>query len=502
MGEDRRKVLKMLKDGTISVDEAEALLDALGEEPGDIPLDEPSAGGDRGGSTGSGAGGSVSGQAGSKEERAGSSSAGSTADDTSAWRERTEWSSWAHGCPSFGREIARAMRAAMRTAHEGVGPSIREALRGMRRGVEDRDRRFSSAWFVRDLFGSASASELVTLLHPVPGAGRLVIRNPRGDVRIGRSPDREVHVSARKQAWGRDEAAAREALGRVQIRLAPAASDLVLAVEPAAWEPWRFRFRVDIDIDVPPDLPVTTTVASGDVRVRDLASDLDASIRSGDLDVDAPVRAVRSDLKSGVARIRQARSCTLRVMRGDVRLGSVEADTDVCVARGDVRFDSVGGDLRAEITHGHLRAGRTAGTARVRIVHGGAWIGSSTGDVDARIESGDLDVGVAGSRSVVMRVTSGDATMRVTGTAPDARLDADVVFGNIDVTLAPEVRAVLIAEARTGRVDCGVPLRDATRSRGRVEGVYGEAHAAISASTVSGTITIKEIGESAAGTAV
>jgi hypothetical protein len=496
MTEERATVLRMLKDGAISVEEAEALLDALSTEPASVEtgasaaISEPATAPDstagvpprqeRPGEQGSAPG---------REEQR---------DDAGLWRDWAGWSSWRYG--TAGREIGRAVREAMRSVQEGVGPSMREALRELRREFRSREGRLSSARFVRDLFGLASAGEDTTLAHPAPAGGRLLIRNPRGNVRIGRSPDSEIHVRARKQTWGRDEAAAREALGRVRLSLAPAGSDVALVVEPAAWEPWRLRVRVDLDVDLPADVPVAMTLMRGDVEVREHGSDVEATIRRGDFDAAAPVRDVRVDLKSGRVTIGRARSCALRVMHGDVRIGPVEAGVDVYVASGNVRVDTAGGDLRAEVVHGGLRVARAA-SAHVRVVHGDVWVGSAAGDVDARVNSGDLDVGIAGAHSAVMRLTSGDATVRVARVAPGGRVSAEVVSGDITVGMAPEVRAAVLAEARSGRVDCELPLQDATRSHNRVRGVHGGADATVSLSTVSGNVSLTTQAASPAGAA-
>ncbi|GEM_PF-883051 len=414
------------------------------------------------------------------------------------WRDWAGWSSWRYG--TAGREIRRAVREAVRNVQEGVGPSMREALRELRREFRSREGRLSSARFVRDLLGQASAGKETTLTHPVPAGGRLLIRNPHGDVRIGRSPDADVHVRARKQTWARDEGAAREALGRVRISLAPAGPDVALVVEPAAWEPWRSRFRVDLDVDLPAEVPVSMTVMRGDIEVREHSSDVEAAIRRGDFDIAAPVRDVRADLKSGRVTVGQARSCTLRVMHGDVRIGSVAGGADVYVASGSVRVDTAGGDLHAEVVHGDLRVGQ-ATAAHVRLVHGDASVGSAAGDVDARVHSGNLEVGIAGAHSAVMRVTSGNATVRVARVAAGGRVSTEVASGNITVGVSPEVRAAVVGEARSGRVDCDLLLQDAVRSHNRVRGVHGAADATIAFSTMSGNVCLTTQAASPAGAA-
>jgi DUF4097 and DUF4098 domain-containing protein YvlB len=484
MDEDQVKVLRMLKDGTISVEEAEALLDALGDEYAGGRAAPETQEGPSGAGAGAGSGGDERPRS-FEEPRGRHASCGA----------------WGHpGWPPIGWELSRAVRAAVRSVNEGVRPSIREALRTLRSELAGGADRLSSSKLMGDLFGSVSASEEASFTHAVPAGGRLVVRNPRGDVRVARSADGDVHVRVRKQAWARDDREAREALSRARVTLAPRGAELALDVEPASWEPWQFRFRADLDVAVPGGTPLAVALVSGDIHVREVASELDVTLRSGDLEVETSPKSVRGEVRSGVVRIREAGACALRVAHGDVRLGAVAGPTEVSVVHGDVRLDAAGGDLRAEITHGRLRAGQVTGSARVHVVSGEVTLDSCTGEaLGVTVDHGDVDVGLAGPRSAAVRVTSGDAAVRVRGLAPGARVDVDVVSGRADLTLAPEVRATLVAEARSGAVECAVPLRDATRSRTRVEGVHGAADAAIAVRTVSGRIAVTA--QEAAGSA-
>jgi hypothetical protein len=98
MSDVRVMILTMLKDGKITVEEAEALLDALGEERASAPDDagrEPSPNGqDR------------------PQQREGEAEA---------------WSSWS----VHGQDIGDAIRAALSGVRRGANPRLREVLRSM-----------------------------------------------------------------------------------------------------------------------------------------------------------------------------------------------------------------------------------------------------------------------------------------------------------------------------------------------------------------------------------
>src|SRR3972149_1330035 len=132
MSEERVMILKMLKEGKITVEEAEALIDALSE----------------------GAPGAASGAA------------------------------------PLGDEIRNVVRKALEGVRppEGLGRSMREVGRTLREELRGAavEVDLSLHDVVHDLFGLASASEDVEITQPAVPGGRLVLRNPRGGVRLAR----------------------------------------------------------------------------------------------------------------------------------------------------------------------------------------------------------------------------------------------------------------------------------------------------------------------------
>jgi DUF4097 and DUF4098 domain-containing protein YvlB len=456
MSDERVLILTMLKEGKITVEEAEALLDALGEERASAPDDagrEPSPGGeDR------------------PREREGGAE---------AW--------WTPG-----QDIGDAVRAAISSVRTGVEPRLREVLKSLTKEVRAAGSAGSVSDVVQDLFGLASASEDVTLTHGAPEGGRLLVRNPRGTVRIGPSRDTDVRVRAHKTVWAKDESAARDLLAELRVTLAAVGSDLALEVGHDRVEPWVRRFRVDLDVEAPEQISASVDVKSGDLQAHDLLGELEVEIKNGDLDVQARPRGLRGRVLSGNVRLREAQSCELQVMSGDVAVGEVGGSADFNVAKGDVAVGPVRGDLTVRLAHGDLTAGDVSGTAGVEVSHGDVVLGACAGDVEARVKRGDLSLAVRGSRRVRAEVMSGDLSARVDSLAPEANLDLKVMSGDTTVELDPAVRGSISVEARSGDIECAIPLRDLRRSRGRLEGVAGTADARITVRTMSGEVSIRQ----------
>lgn len=294
MSEERLMVLKMLKEGKVSVEEAEALLDALGEET-------PAAAG-------------------------GGTSPGP--------RTSTEYAERAERFASLGAEIRDVVRKTLESVRPAVSfaYSARRAGRKLRDELRDLNVDVSLGEMVRDFFGLAAASEEMDLRHPIAPGSRLIVRNPRGDVRIGKSTNNEVHVHARKQCWWRTPEAAEGLLHHVQVTMHPEGDDLAVEVGLETVAPQMLRFRVDLTIEVPEGISTEVEVKSGDVRAEDLSGDLDVRIASGDLEVGPHRGAVRGQVKSGDIRVAEAEACELQVKSGDVDVREARGRTLLQVA--------------------------------------------------------------------------------------------------------------------------------------------------------------------------
>jgi hypothetical protein len=478
MSDERVMVLKMLRDGKISVEEAEGLLEALGEEglgASPMPNDE---------------------QAKRAEEPDSQTAEGrSTPGDQGAapgWRRKSgeplrTGPDWA----SLGREIGEVVREAtqvVREATKDVAPTVRDAVKRLKEEMKGAGGKVSASLLVQDLFGLTSASDEVRVSHLLPAGGRLLLRNPRGNVRIERSPDGQAYVEARRQAWSRDEEAARALLDQIGVRFEPRDGDLVLEV---AAEP-GFRFRVDLTVRLPDGVAVVAGVNSGDIRAEGLSGDLEVDIKSGDLEIGSHQGAVRGSVKSGEVKLGVAATCALRVMSGDVAAQEIGGNAEFHVASGDVEIGHVRGGLVAEVLRGDLMVGSVAGPARVKVMSGDAALGGCSGDVEAHVYSGDLKLNARGSRSVRAKTMSGDLEARIDSLETGADVAIEAMSGDIDVVLAPGVGARIDARTRSGNVEWSLPGQTVQRSRGGAEGVVGTPDATLSIRAMAGDISVRE----------
>ncbi len=136
---------------------------------------------------------------------------------------------------------------------------------------------------------------------------------------------------------------------------------------------------------------------------------------------------------------------------------------------GEVSVDRVDSDVRATTVNGSVRVRQVTGQVRARSVNGDVNVDTRGGPVSAETVNGSVKV-----------------SMGSTGTA-DMRFRT--VSGDIEISVPPPLNADVELSTVNGSIDSKYPL-DYDRDRHRGSGVVGRGGRRLSASTVSGSITL------------
>lgn len=378
MSEEREMVLRMLKEGKISVEEADALLQALADETAAEHAEQPRT-----------------------EEMPPTTTA-----------PHSEWS-----------DVAAELR--------GIFQELRESLPGeVLRGI--RQARPWSASFrhvVRGLSGLEEGHAEVAASERVEPGNILEVRNAWGDVRLSRAAGPELQLRARIRVWAptRDEAQRlAESLQVGPRRDGPR----VIVGAPMVMEARR---RIDLELEVPAGVDVVLDIAKGDIRTEGLRGSLRVEVARGDVQIaeqdgtlelavasgDISLRRVgadvRLDVKSGdIAITDAAGGVSGRVLNGDVKVQGAAA-VSLDVLNGDISLADVSGDIEIEGKNGDVAVRNAQGrVTRVRTLSGDLQILARTlpdgGMLTAETTSGDVDAAIPpDSRATVDAATvSGD----------------------------------------------------------------------------------------------
>ena len=155
---------------------------------------------------------------------------------------------------------------------------------------------------------------------------------------------------------------------------------------------------VDYDVTVPADTRVRSRTNSGDVKIRDLTSDLDLESGSGDLWLENITGRIGTRSHSGDVRARAiSGSFSAEASSGDIRLEERgKGDVDIRTTSGDVEATGIDGALHVEAGSGNITAAGTptrswearagSGNIHLNIPQDAAF------QLDAATNSGELSV--------------------------------------------------------------------------------------------------------------
>lgn len=317
MSEERAKILKLLKEGRITVEEAGLLLDALGE-----------------------------GSEGEAADRADRERTASSGQERSRGEESGQGPHDWCGSHDWGEKWRKEWRGPWRdfdfsrfqTGFEG-------AFRGMEQSIHDAFKNFSNINFevqLGRLFGRERADIERQLLVPAGGIAALSLKNAWGDVEIVTSDKQEVRIAAKISAWGYDSATASAAASGIEITQVREGERLVVHHRPASGSV-SVRYKVDFEIAVPRDMEVELKGMSGNLRLVGTHGKARLLTLSGDIRVKGVVGDVVADSKSGDI---EAEHCT-----GDLDASTVSGEVAILNHRGRIIAGrTVSGDIQANLT--------------------------------------------------------------------------------------------------------------------------------------------------------
>lgn len=309
----------------------------------------------------------------------------------------------------------------------GLRDSLRETMKGVSESLKTAFDGFSEMDFGGEfsrVMGRVRAEAARTVVEEAGDASAFSLANRWGDVRIRGTDETAICVQAAITVWGAGEGTARGVADSVRIGLRRDGGALVLEAETEE----HAAVRVDYEISLPARLRVTASTASGDLWLEDLESSQVISSLSGDINVanlgrSASDRQEMSTKSGDVVAAELHGEVTLSTLSGDVMVngftGTLSATTksgDIRVeeGRGTVVLQSVSGDLEAEL------AGIDGGAVRLSSVSGdlSVELPAATGvTVRAKTASGDIDCGldldVTEKSSRLLAGSSGDASVTV-----------------------------------------------------------------------------------------
>jgi DUF4097 and DUF4098 domain-containing protein YvlB len=355
-----------------------------------------------------------------------------------------------------GRAAATEARRAARKAGMEFRAGAREAGFG---------HSFSIRWSERphNRAGLPEASETITLDEAISESTKLRILNPLGQVTLtGGGAAGQITGELSRSVWAATREEAEYALANVRAVIRHEDGETIIEVTAP---PEMQDATADLDLSLPSTLPVEVHTAHGDIRAVGIATALTAHSQSGEIDAENGVPFAGNAMF-------QASSGDIRVQdwplsSGDLTLQTTSGDAVVRdFSAGTCTLSTQSGSLLVEsFEAGHINAGSASGD--IRFVTGTLQLHGT-----ANTQSGSIRFEDVTAKQVGVEAVSGDVTLRnVTGTVSAVTTSGDVeidgvsiedltvktVSGDAGITVNGPFSGSLIANTVSGDVELKLP---------------------------------------------
>ncbi|TVQ20721.1 MAG: hypothetical protein EA382_14525 [Spirochaetaceae bacterium] len=396
MNDERAMILTMLREGKISVAEADALLDVLNDDAG------------AGGFSAARPGGSPAPDQPGDDAKPSGDDAKPSGDDAKSGGRGADF--------RFDFDAA-----GLSDGIRAVMGSVRETMSGVSETLKNAFSEFGDLDIHFDLdqgLGKRRVEDTRRLSTDAGSSDRLHVSNVWGDLRVRGGSSDAIAAEVRVTAWAATEEEAATRLRSITVDLVERDGAIVVDVTGA-----ERKTRIDIDVTVPRRFGVTASSASGDVWIEEVDGAQSVRTASGDISV----------ASVGASRVGHH---VFSSKSGSIVAASLSGEVDASSASGDIRVDGFDGALSVSSQSGDVH------------------VTDGTGSVECKSVSGDVSLSMRAPETMIaVTSVSGDVVVRV---PRDAAIDvhASTISGDIssELPLADERRA---RRSLSGRMNSG-----------------------------------------------
>lgn len=305
-----------------------------------------------------------------------------------------------------------------------------------------------------------------TLNLPAEGLELLILGNGSGLLDCVGEEREDVLVELVFKAGGRSRDKAERLLREASLSVMRDADELRLKPNLPHGKIW-----LDMVVRIPRHLEIQAGVGSGELRLRDLAGNLDLEAGSGTVDA----RDIEADVD-------------VKVGSGDIRLRDIE---------GAVRVQAGSGDLSVKRVHS-CQAKASSGDLELHSIFGLCHAETGSGDIfvrkvmgPAEFETGSGDINASGLEDRLRSKSgSGDQTLRGLGHL-DQELFIRATSGDLDLGFLPDASYRLELKTSSGDVDARIPMQVQEITRKQLEALIGRGETRARIETSTGDIRIR-----------
>jgi DUF4097 and DUF4098 domain-containing protein YvlB len=328
----------------------------------------------------------------------------------------------------------------------------------------------------------------------VIGPATLRVANEHGSVQVTGAASDEIVVTARKTAWGQDQADAEAQLAGLVVSVVQAGSTVDVRVEFPEEIVVVGRHRsdtVDLVISVPAETSLEARVGNGAIAASGLHGDAELQTEVGSIQVSDVAGALTLDSAFGDVTVEgRAAAVDATAGAGGLRLHRVETEGPVHLEAGfgEIRYEggraaslSVGSrtgpvslldlvieaDVMVQAGVGDVSLSRvTAGAYEIHSDSGGIQLRGPSGPVTASTGVGSIVV--EDGQAVTLQLSTDSGPIRYAGSLGDGPHLLESRIGDIELAMPRQVEVTVDLQTGLGEIVSELPIT--------VQGLEGQNH--------------------------
>lgn len=312
----------------------------------------------------------------------------------------------------------------------------------------------------------------------------LKVENISGEIKIESHPENKIIIDAFKVVEADNSDEAEKLAAQIEIVIEKHEEELEIKTQYPSlksrsfWDrvfsfDWKSSGYVDYRIMVPEKVRLDVSSISGEVKISNIAGEVEASSTSGDL---------------WIKRITGA--LNLETTSGDVEVSMIEGDITVSGTSSDLEMFDIKGDVDISSTSGNVSAEGVVGSVQIDNTSGGLFLKRIGGNIEATTVSGSMVVEQI-EGGLHLESSSGDIEVK-TKILPRYEYFVETTSGSIRFLLPDDSDTEVKLETSSGSIGCKLPLTISTVSRNLLKGKLGQGGPSLKLITTSGDIELRE----------
>ena len=294
-------------------------------------------------------------------------------------------------------------------------------------------------------FLTETTLEDIVETFPVAAGGKLTINADCGEIDVQSTDDDTLSVRIQRAAQIKANRRAAEILKNLDVQITHEASDVKIEAKftgnAKRWKKRQNDLDVQFDIRVPRHYNLDLETACDDISVVNV---------TGDVNVETFRAGLRlQEITGRIDGVTSMGNIDLKAFNGDAVLQTTGGNIGIAEGTGDVKTKTSGGNLQVVQVIGAVNGQTSGGNVILRGCKGGADLKNAGGSIEVENDGPVLARNAGGSIRCQLQDVSANQSLL---------LDLETTGGSINVSLVPDIAAIVEAKVLSGSVTTEFPV--------------------------------------------